>query len=124
MHDPPRRRQRPYLTVVDARLRHEVGKWAILNAISMRRSSFRDTSRSMRNANASRSVICFPAASSSRLSSWSRMAVSCSCVSQADERLVVHRSHLRSSRRRPPHGTSVELHGRLTTLVYEGSAGR
>jgi hypothetical protein len=59
-----------------------LGKWAIFRAISTRRSSLRAISRSTRKASASPKLSSRFAASSNRLSSWSRIAVSLSRVSE------------------------------------------
>ena len=73
---PPRRRQLPHLVPVNVRLRLEVEVGELpplreardLQRLAMRRSSFRETSRSTSVASDSRSASFFSAASSSRLS--------------------------------------------------------
>ncbi len=59
------------------------GKWASFSAMSMRRWSLRAISRSHMSASVSRAERLARPASSSRVSSWSRMPVSLSRVSMA-----------------------------------------
>ena len=128
VRDPPRRRQFPHLALVDARLLLEVevrefptaGKWAILKAISMRRSSRRATSRSVRNATASRSVIPFSAASSSRLSSWSRIAGELQPRQMRGQGVVV--DHLRTCRQPRPRTRRAGAAARVPAAVRRTGA--